>query len=172
MATGDRVAGDSVKAAVSVRLPPARAFALFTDQMNAWWRRGPKFRHAGVRQGLIHIEPGVGGRLFESWDEGGAERVFEVGLVTRWTPPDGLAFTWRNANFADGEVTEVEVSFEAMGVTTMVTVVHRGWSSVRADHPARHGLDVAGFQRMLGLWWGDQLRALRHAADAEGGRGR
>jgi hypothetical protein len=40
-------------------------------------------------------------------------------------------------------------------------VTHREWSRIRTDHPARHAHDVGAFLRMLGLWWGDLLTALR-----------
>ena len=42
-----------------------------------------------------------------------------------------------------------------------VTVTHRGWSALRADHPVRHRLEVAAFCRMTGLWWGEQMSSLR-----------
>jgi hypothetical protein len=29
------------------------------------------------------------------------------------------------------------------------------------DHPARHGLEGAPFNRLIGLWWGDQMASLR-----------
>ena len=50
---------------------------------------------------------------------------------------------------------------------TLVTVTHRGWASLRPDHPARHGQEVAAFIRTMGLWWGELLTSLReHAARA------
>ena len=60
-------------------------------------------------------------------------------------------------------------SFETRGTTpspsgTLVTVTHRGWASLRPDHPARHGQDVGPFIRTMGLWWGDQLTSLRLVA--------
>jgi hypothetical protein len=62
----------------------------------------------------------------------------------------------------------VEVRFQPSPSGTLVTVEHRGWSRIRPDHPARHGLEVGPFLRMMGLWWGDLLSALREYA--EGGR--
>jgi hypothetical protein len=32
---------------------------------------------------------------------------------------------------------------------------------LRADDPARHGLQGADFSRMIGLWWGEQMSSLR-----------
>ena len=45
-----------------------------------------------------------------------------------------------------------------------MSVTHRGWSSLRPDHPARHGHEGADFYRMIGLWWGDQMSSLREHA--------
>jgi hypothetical protein len=45
-----------------------------------------------------------------------------------------------------------------------VSVTHRGWSNLPADHPARHGLEGADFYRMIGLWWGEQMTSLREQA--------
>ena len=156
--------GDFVKASVSVPLPRERACALFTGEIDGWWRRGPRYRNGAGDGGLVHLEPRLDGRVLESWREGGEERAFEVGRITAWEPPAALAFTWRASNFANGDLTLVEVSFESLAGATMVTVVHRGWSSIRADHPVRHGLPVAGFQRLIGGWWGEQLSSLRYSA--------
>jgi uncharacterized protein YndB with AHSA1/START domain len=153
--------GDSARVSVSVAVPPAVAFEIFTGEIDRWWRRGPKFRHAGNRGGFIRLEPQVGGRLFESIDGERGEHVFEVGRVRIWQPPERLAFSWRNANFGPSEQTEVEVEFKPTASGTLVTVTHRGWATLRPDHPARHGLLGADFARMIGLWWGDQMTSLR-----------
>jgi hypothetical protein len=35
------------------------------------------------------------------------------------------------------------------------------------DHPARHGLEGVAFTRMIGLWWGALMTALReHVSQA------
>lgn len=150
-------------ATVAVRVAAERAatFDLFTREVDLWWRRGPKFRHAGSRDGSITIEPRAGGRVFERWREDGTVREFDLGEVLVWQPPERLVFSWRNATFAPLERTEVEVTFADAAGGTLVTVRHRGWESLRDDHPARHGLVGAAFARSLGLWWGDQLTALR-----------
>ena len=107
------------------------------------------------------MEGKVGGRLFESFEGGGASHVIEVGRVRVWEPPRALAFSWRNANFAPHESTQVEVEFQPSGEGTLVTITHSGLASLRSDHPARHGLQGAEFCRMIGLWWGDQVSSLR-----------
>jgi uncharacterized protein YndB with AHSA1/START domain len=154
-------AGDQARVSVQVEVDPELAFRVFTEEIDQWWRRGFKYRVAGSRRGIIHLEGKVGGRLFESFDADDGPRVVETGRVTAWEPPARLVFEWRAANFAPSEKTEVEVSFEARASGTLVTVTHRGWAAMRADHPARHGLEVQPFLRMMGLWWSDLLTSLR-----------
>jgi uncharacterized protein YndB with AHSA1/START domain len=160
------IPGDQAKVSVLVEVPPADAFRIFTEEIDQWWRRGFKYRVAGKRRGIIHLEPRVGGRLFESFEGSSGTKVVQTGTVTAWEPPSRLVFEWRAVNFEPSDAsTEVEVSFEESASGTMVTVIHRGWSKVRPDHPARHGLEVAAFIRMMGLWWGDLMSSLReHAA--------
>jgi uncharacterized protein YndB with AHSA1/START domain len=152
--------GDKATVSVTVAVPQVTAFEVFTQEIDLWWRRGPRFRF--MRQpGQLSFEPGVGGRLFESFASESGLQVREVGRVTVWEPPARLMFSWRAANFADDESTEVEVLFEPMGSGTRVTVQHRGWAALRADHPARHGLQGAHFSRMMGLWWGELMTGMR-----------
>jgi uncharacterized protein YndB with AHSA1/START domain len=154
------VNGATARVSVSVAVPPAMAFEIFTRDIDRWWRRGVKFRHAGPRAGFIALEPRLGGRLFESIDGEREPHILEVGEVRVWEPPARLVFSWRNANFSADEITEVEVGFTASSTGTMVTVTHRGLCALRPDHPARHGLADQPFIRMIGLWWGEQMSSL------------
>jgi uncharacterized protein YndB with AHSA1/START domain len=153
--------GNHARVSVSVAVPPALAFEIFTRDIDRWWRRGFRFRHSASAASLIHLEPRVGGRLFEALEGDDSERVHEVGRVQVWEPPHRLSFTWRNANFAPTEQTRVAVEFVAAGDGTLLTLTHEGLASLPPDHPARHGLQGAEFSRMFGLWWADQLTALR-----------
>lgn len=152
--------GDQASVTIGLALSPQEAFEAFTQDIGLWWRRGPRFRNAPGEQGIVCLEPGVGGRVFESFDGPTGEVVIEMGRTEVWDPPHRLLFAWRFSNFAPGESTEVEVLFEPSAHGCRVTVMHRGWSQVRPDHPARHGLPSAEFIRMIGLWWADLLRPL------------
>jgi uncharacterized protein YndB with AHSA1/START domain len=153
--------GDQAKVSVFVAVKPADAFAVFTEETDLWWRRGLKYRLAGRRPGVLCFEPGVGGRLFESFETESGTQVYETGRITVWEPPRRLVVKWCTPNFASNESTELEVLFEPSGTGTRVTVNHRGWAALRPDHPARHGLEGAAFSRMMGLWWSDQMTSLR-----------
>lgn len=160
-------AGDQARVSVLVEVPPQEAFLVFTEQIDQWWRRGRRYRIAKGRDGMIHLEPGVGGRLFESYrTAAGNDKIVQTGEVTLWEPPHRLVLRWRAVNFAPEEHTEVDVRFEPSPSGTQVTVIHRGWSRIRPDHPARHGQAVAPFIRSLGMWWGDLMTSLRLRATA------
>lgn len=158
------IPGDQARASVLVQVPPEEAFRIFTEEIDQWWRRGLRYRVSGKGRGILHLEPHVGGRLFESIESKGGTRVVESGRVTAWEPPSRLVFEWRAVNFAPGEATEVEITFDPSPSGTMVTVTHRGWAAIRPDHPARHDHDVPAFIRMMGLWWGGLLTSLREHA--------
>lgn len=155
-------ADNQVRVTVGVAVPPPLAFEVFTQEIDLWWRRGPQYRQTSGPRALMAIEPRAGGRVFEQGDPDAP--VQEVGRVLAWEPPHRLVFTWRAANFAPLEHTEVDVRFEPSAQGTTVTVTHRGWAALRADHPVRHGQASAAFLRRLGLWWGGLLAAYRFSA--------
>lgn len=155
-----RVPGDQATVSVLVKVPPAEAFRVFTEEIDAWWRRGLRYR-IGKRRSVVHLEPKLGGRLFESFETAAGEKVKETGRVTCFEPPSRLVLEWRAVNFTLGERTEVEVLFAPSRSGTLVTVCHRGWSKIRADHPVRHREDAPTFLRSMGRWWGDLMTSLR-----------
>jgi uncharacterized protein YndB with AHSA1/START domain len=155
---------DAVRVTTVVALDPAAAFHVFTAEVDAWWRRGPMYRFRTDRSGTMRFEPHVGGRLLEVYDEAAGD-AYEVGRVLVWEPAARLVFTWRGVAFAPGQRTEVEVRFEAVESGTRVMLEHRGWDSLPAGHPARHGLAGPAFTRLIGQWWASLLLDARtHAA--------
>jgi uncharacterized protein YndB with AHSA1/START domain len=149
-----------VRVTTLVAASPAVAFEAFTAEVDAWWRRGPRFRFDPERTGVMRFEPGVGGRLVEVYDPASGD-VFEVGRIRAWEPGRRLVFGWRSRAVEEQHATEVEVSFEAEGEGTRVTVEHRGFERLPVDHPARHGLQGPAFVGMHTAWWGDQLVSAR-----------
>jgi uncharacterized protein YndB with AHSA1/START domain len=154
------IAHDKVIVETTVAVPPARAFEIFTRETELWWRRGPRYRVAG---GMLELEPRLGGRLMEKLETAkGAAKIIVVGTVLAWEPPARLLLEWRNVNFAKDEKTEVEVRFEKTpSGSTRVTLEHRGWSAIRADHPARHGKQGRELIAFIGGFWADLLTAMR-----------
>jgi uncharacterized protein YndB with AHSA1/START domain len=163
------ISDDNVVVTTRVAVDPARAFEIFTREVDAWWRRGPRFRPGFTRKSVMRIEPGIGGRLLETYEDG--DDVVELGRIRHWEPGARLVLDFRAQNFLPGQVTEVEVRFEAELDGTRVTLEHRGWSQIPAPHPARHGLSGPAFTAMIGSFWSDLLLALRAHSRRRGGDG-
>ena len=143
--------------ALKVRAAPERAFEVFTREIGLWWRPNPLFQFTPRTPGVLAFEGGQGGRFIETLPNG---KVFEIGRITAWDPPARLAFGWRQATFSPDQHTEVEVRFEAVGDETRVTVEHRGWDTVPAEHVARHRFPDALFLRRHAEWWQSLLSSL------------
>lgn len=156
---------DRISATTIVSVDPGVAFEIFTEEIDEWWRRGPRFRWVTDGQGTLRFEGGVGGRLVEVRDAATGEG-FEVGRILTWKPAECLVFELRARNFEPEQRTEVEVRFTAVDGGTRVHVEHRGWDSLPAGHPARHGLEGPAFSNMMGVWWGDLMVAIRSYAGA------
>jgi uncharacterized protein YndB with AHSA1/START domain len=160
------VRGDRAVVSVLVEVEPTEAFRIFTTEIDAWWRGGMKYR-LGKNRSVVHLEPKLGGRLFESFETSTGTRIAETGRITSWEPPARMVLEWRAVNFAPSEKTEVEVLFDPSPSGTLVTVRHSGWSRIRPDHPVRHGQDQPAFIRRMGMWWGELMGSLREYASRE-----
>ena len=151
---------DCVTVSTIVAVDPATAFAIFTSEIGMWWKpRVPGLFRRG-RNGTLKFD---NGRLLEIDSFG---EPFEIGRVLAWEPARRLVVEWRQEGFALGERTEVEVRFDPAPAGTRVTVEHRGWDALAANHPARHGATGNAFTSMIGLRWADALTAVRWAASS------
>jgi hypothetical protein len=126
---------DTVTATIEVAVDPATAFEIFTEEIDRWWKPGPINWYDAYRAVGTRIEPGVGGRWLEVYDEAAGD-VLEVGRITVWEPGVRLVLLYRDGGHKlDG--TEVEVRFEAIEGGTRVTLEHRGWDKVAPDVATR-----------------------------------
>jgi uncharacterized protein YndB with AHSA1/START domain len=158
----------SIVATTLVAADPATAFEVFTTEVNLWWKAGPRFRPSIKGPGSLRFEPGIGGRLLETYDDGSS---FEFGRVTTWQPGARLVCELIARTFRPGESTEVDVRFETEGDRTRVTVEHRGWDRFPADHAVKNGLPESAFNDVMGVWWGDLLVALQARISSAPGTG-
>ena len=133
---------DSVTVTVVVRADPQSAFRMFTEEIDAWWKRGPLYRLQGgcMRFDAKHLLEG--------------DSV--IGRVLAWEPGRRLRLEILQWHLGGDPPGEVEVRFEAVGDGTRVTVEHRGW----APRP----VGAAEFRTVVGLWWGTLLAGLQRAA--------
>lgn len=147
-----------VYVALRVKASPERAFAAFVEHIGQWWRPNGLFQTTPRAPGLLAFEPEKGGRLTETLANG---KVFEIGRILTWDPPNSLTFSWQQASFPPDLKTEVEVRFELVGDETRVSVEHRGFDQVPSDNAARHGFPNRALQMRLAEWWQTLLGSLR-----------
>src|SRR5439155_17779934 len=69
---------DAVTVTTCVAVDPTTAFTVFTDEIDRWWRRGPRYRFVDGHGTLAFTE----GRLVERGPAGS----HEVGRVLQWEP--------------------------------------------------------------------------------------
>jgi uncharacterized protein YndB with AHSA1/START domain len=139
-----------VLVALRVKASPERAFEVFTREIALWWRPSLLFQFMPRQDGVLAFEPGLGGRLTETYHDG---RIFEIGRIIAWEPPRQLVFTWRQSTFLPGQQTEVHVVFEAVGGDTRVSIEHLGWDTVPQQHVARHRFPDSIFLLRHAEWW-------------------
>jgi uncharacterized glyoxalase superfamily protein PhnB len=105
----------SASAAVEVAVDPLSAFTAFTEEIDSWWVRGPINFFDSGRAVAMRIEPGVGGRVLEIYDDARGNAL-ELGRITVWEP--GVQLTYRSLV----DDTEVDVRFDPVENGTRVRV--------------------------------------------------
>jgi uncharacterized protein YciI len=133
---------------------PAAAFDVFTVRLGRWW---PLTELSVFGDGAAVSFSG--GQIIESAADG---RTAVWGTVTRWEPPDAVAFTWHPGKSAE-HASHVEVTFAAAAGLTLVTLEHTGWEVFADPAAAREEYDH-GWPMVLDRY-GDALGA---AADGAG----
>ncbi len=112
-----------VRQSTTVRVDVDRTFEAFVRTIGAGWPVEPLSIGKGrVRE--ITVDPHLGGRVYETWDDG---TTVVWGEVVVWQPPGRLVMSWAHTPAP----TEVELAFRALGPgLTRVTVEHRGWEQL------------------------------------------
>ena len=105
----------SIRSSVDVPVDPATAFAVFTEEIDCWWIQGAINFHDTTRAIAKRIEPGVGGRILEVYDEESGDGL-ELGRITVWRPGEQLAWT------SSIDDVETDVRFAPSDQGTLVTV--------------------------------------------------
>jgi hypothetical protein len=141
-----------VHASTLVRSDQAHTFDTFVRTIGTWWPVDP-FSAGRELVRDVTIEGLVGGRVYETWDDG---TTTDWGQIIAWDPPTRFAMTWNGTP----QPTEVELHFSALGPSlTRVEVEHCGWEALSVDQLAEDcalpggyrggGYDI-GWDRVLG----------------------
>lgn len=144
-----------IRREILVEADPAVAFEVFTAGLGRWWPLGEHSVH-GVRgrDATVSFEDlSTGARIVEraagpdgagqqgAGPEGAGGEATVWGTVTRWDPPEAVAFSWHPGYSAD-RASRVEVTFAAAGSgQTLVTLTHTGWEAFADPAAARAEYD-------------------------------
>ncbi len=143
------ITGDSIRIEVDLSVPPVRAWTLLTERQHVanWWG------------GHVELQARLGGKLVETWSDGGRE-VITSGEVTRCDPPRALEMTWADHDWPGDTRVGFHLSEHAAG--TRLVLDHSGWGV----HPAGEQ------QRLIDAHAGGWSQSLARLADyaAEGPR--
>ena len=156
------IANEDVTVSIEIAASPDTVFKTFTNDVDTWWRRGPKYRFVTPFQGRLTFEAGEGGRFLHLSEDGDLLHI--VGAIQIWQPGKRLKFEWRGTNFAPDQVTYVDIHFAPTARGTLVTVMHQGFGTLPKEHAARHGQVGRTLIMFVGGWWGELLSDLKGQA--------
>lgn len=105
-------------------------YRTWTERIDRWW---PATHSESGDPGLsVHLEPRLGGRLYER-TSGGVE--YEWGQVTLWEPFLRFGYLWHIRRPRE-ESTDVTVSFVELGPRrTRIEIRQTAWERVGTDAP-------------------------------------
>lgn len=128
-----------VRQSTIVRSDIDHTFEAFVRMMGAWWPVEPLSVGRG-RVSDVTVEQRLGGRVYETWDDG---TTVDWGEVVAWEPPGGLVLSW----LSTPAPTEVELSFTALGPgLTRVAVEHRGWEQLTDEQLGEDCAEPGGYR--------------------------
>ena len=119
-----------VKKSIRVKVPPARAFEIWTVGMKRWWLKSHTINPTKSPFQDIVMEPHGGGRWFERGEDGSE---CNWGKVLAWEPPARLVLAWQidsKWQYDPAIETEIEVRFTSDGAGTLVELEHRHLESL------------------------------------------
>jgi uncharacterized protein YndB with AHSA1/START domain len=139
-----------IRKTIELDAPLARAFEVWTGHVGCWWPLAQHSISKAEATGCF-IEPGVGGRLYET-TRSGAEHLW--GTVAVWEPPRRLAYSW-HPQVDLSQRTMVLVMFTPLGPRrTRLTLTHSGWQPGQEErrtnyHTGWDGLLADGYVAYL-----------------------
>ncbi len=131
-----------VRKSVTVDIPQAQAFELFTTKLGTWWPTDYQIGAADMRDFVM--EPKAGGRWYEVGVDGSQ---CNTGAVIAFDPPERIVLSWHVTETwqydPDPEhASEVEVRFVAEGPNrTRVDLEHRNIE--------RHGAGASSIREVI-----------------------
>jgi hypothetical protein len=129
---------------LELRCSASHAFATWTGRFGLWWP--PGHTTSDDPDATVHLEPGVGGRIYERTSDG---REIDWGEVTTWDPPHRLGYLW-HIRRTRAAATDVLVHFEdAADGISRIRIEHTGWDRLGDDGAAWRDANRGGWTGLL-----------------------
>jgi uncharacterized protein YciI len=141
-----------IRREILVEADPAAAFEVFTAGIGRWWPLDELSVHG--RDATVSFTESstgsfAGGQIIERSADG---ETAVWGTVTRWEPPDAVAFSWHPGQPAE-RASHVLVTFAAAEPgQTLVRLEHAGWEAFADPAAARAEYDH-GWPMVLGRFF-------------------
>jgi uncharacterized protein YndB with AHSA1/START domain len=127
MSTDPSQPSQEIVKTIEINASQAHVFEMFILRISEWWPLAKFSRSRATPALSAHIEPVVGGLIYEVAQTG--ERL-EWGRVRSIEAPTRIVMDWHLGRPVS---TEVEVTFEQLAPRlTRVRLVHRGWEKLEA----------------------------------------
>lgn len=127
-----------VRQSTIVRSDVEHTFDAFVRMIGSWWPV-ERLSLGGDRVRDVTLEPHLGGRVFETWDDG---TTVDWGEVVAWEPSRRFVMSW----ISTPSPTEVELSFSELGpALTRVSVEHRGWENLTDEQAKADCAEPGGY---------------------------
>ena len=137
-----------VEVDVSVARPPEAVWGALTEEIGSWWLEG---FYAGKNPKGFHLEPTLGGRMYEDWGDGNGLVWYTVLGIG---PPEMLLLSGQiSADFGgpasstvrivlepDGDGTRVRLTDDLLGRVTEESArqIEGGWRALLTDGLKAH----------------------------------
>jgi hypothetical protein len=112
---------------------PEQAFDTYAERIAEWW--DPRYTAGAETFERVTIEPGEGGRVYESHRDGG---TYEWGKVTTWEAGRRLVHSFALAQ-DPAQPSEVAVEFVREGDDCLVRFAHGGWTEANVADRKKFG---------------------------------
>lgn len=134
---------DPLTVDLELRCTAAHAFATWTERFGSWWPAAHTV--SGDPAATVHLEPRLGGRIYERTADG---VEVEWGEVTTWEPPHRLGYLWHIRRTREA-ATDVLVHFEDVDGGSVVRIEHTGWERLGDEAASWRDANRGGWSGLL-----------------------
>jgi hypothetical protein len=155
MSETEMIEVEPVRKSLRVKVGVARAFEVFTTEMDSWWPRSHHIGSSPMKRVVVEGRPE--GAIYTEQEDG---TNCQWGAVTAWEPPYRFVMAWQVGpewRYEEdlSKCSEVEVRFTpGDDGTTLVELEHRGFERHGGEYVRMRGQvsSAGGWGALLGMY--------------------